>query len=340
MTEIDYSEIQELIKDNCKDNLNYTVNLESTEKVLGLNLSSIKDFSYSADIPKIIAVQPAEIEDNLPKCCTFGECKYCSINKSIYPVLFVHGHEIKNTNDPENTMNDFSSIQEKMQDFNYINAGELNLKFSESGINGLWGLSGRPVTARSSFYFILSYGIGSYSVSVQKSERIENYALRLKEMIDLLKSKTGAEKVDVVALSMGGLVVREYVSLFGSGSIHKIVTINTPYHGISGNVKMLCSVLGSSKECDDMSEGSVFLDRLNSKSVPENLYVIRSVGCKMGNTTGDGIVTNESGYLAGAKNYVIHGNCTDSIGVSLHGSAIEPDIHPETFDLLIDILKE
>jgi pimeloyl-ACP methyl ester carboxylesterase len=206
-------------------------------------------------------------------------------------------------------------------------------------MDGLLGLSGRPVTARSSFYYILSYGIGSYSVSVQKSERIENYAIRLKEMIELLKSKSGADKVDVVALSMGGLVAREYVSLFGSGSIHKIVTINTPHHGISGNVKTLCSVLGSSKECDDMSEGSVFLNRLNSESVPENIYVIRSVGCKMGDTTGDGIVTNESGYLAGAENYVIHGNCTDSLGVSLHGSAIEPDTHPETFELLIDILK-
>jgi hypothetical protein len=340
---LDNSESVSFIEKNCRNySFDKNQSMDFTARFMNMDFSGADGLRYSAEIPDVKPGSAEEISDNPPECCTFGECSYCSINKSIYPVLFVHGHEIRNTNDPENTMNDFSSIQEKMQDFGYINAGELNLKFSgsEPGIDGLWGLSGRPVTARSSFYYILSYGIGSYSVSVQKSERIENYAIRLKEMIELLKSKTGADKVDVVALSMGGLVVREYVSLFGSGSIHKIITINTPHHGISGNVKTLCSVLGSSKECDDMSEGSVFLSRLNSKSVPENLYVIRSVGCKMGNTTGDGIVTDESGYLAGAKNYVIHGNCTDSIGVSLHGSAIEPDVHPETFELLIEILNE
>jgi triacylglycerol esterase/lipase EstA (alpha/beta hydrolase family) len=165
----------------------------------------------------------------------------------------------------------------------------------------------------------------------------------LKEIIDLIKLRTGKDKVTIVAHSMGGLVTREYLSIFGYNNVNKIILINTPNHGVSGKVKDLCSVFGSKKECEDMSEGSIFLARLNNQKIPETakIYSIRSVGCPMDNNQiGDGIVTNSSAYLEGAQNFVIKGKCTDSLQTSLHGDVLKPQKYPEMYNLVEKILKE
>jgi hypothetical protein len=256
-------------------------------------------------------------------------------------VLFIHGHEIKDANSPEKNMNDFTKIQELMLAGGFVNGGEINLGSEiEPELQGIFGYSGAPVTLRSSFYYIIDYSVGSYVFKIQKSERIENYALRLKELIDVVKFKTGAEKIDIVAHSMGGLVVLEYESLFGDDNINKIILINSPYRGISKSISQYCSFLSASKECKDMEEGSIFIKRLDSKDIPSNLYVIRSVGCRMGNTTGDGIVTNESAYIEGAENYVINGKCTDALNTNLHTQILDPALYPKTYELIRDLLKE
>ena len=138
---------------------------------------------------------------------------------------------------------------------------------------------------------------------------------------------------------MGGLVARSYMDTFGSGSVATLITINAPHHGISTKVAQACTFLGSSKECDDMTEGSVFLNRLNAKPLPPmKLYAIRSTGCVMGNTTGDGIVTTESAYWEGAVNYEIRGTCTDVLNSDLHSNVMIPRLYPEVPELLKKIL--
>jgi pimeloyl-ACP methyl ester carboxylesterase len=208
---------------------------------------------------------------------------------------------------------------------------------------GEWGRSGNAVAVRASYYYITHYDVGAYTVEMQKSERIENYAIRLKEMVNLLKFRTGADKVDIIAHSMGGLVTRQYLDLFGYKDVNKVITVNTPHHGISGNIKQFCSVLGSSKECTDMYEGSIFLTRLNSKAIPEevDMHSIRSTGCKMDyGRMGDGVVVNESAYLEGAQNYLIKSRCTDALNKELHTIVLNPDVHPQTYDLIMEILRE
>jgi pimeloyl-ACP methyl ester carboxylesterase len=228
-----------------------------------------------------------------------------------------------------------------MLDDGFVNGGEINPGSEiEPRMQGILGYSGAPVTMRSSFYYIIDYSVGSYVFKIRKSERIENYALRLKELIDIVKFKTGAEKIDIVAHSMGGLVVLEYASLFGDDNINKIILINSPYGGISKSISKYCSFLSASKECNDMEEGSIFIKRLNSKDMPDNLFAIRSIGCKMGDTTGDGIVTNESAYIKGAENYAIEGRCTDALNTNLHTQVLDPALYPETYGLIRDILKE
>ena len=287
------------------------------------------------------------LEDNLPECCIFGECEDCCESgvcdsENNYPIIFVHGHMIYESNEPNPAS--FTDIQKKLNNDGFLNAGELDLAQAyEINQGGILGRMNVPFTFRGSYYYITEYGIGDYRLSIQKSERIENYAIRLKEIISLIKYETGKDKVIIVAQSMGGLVTRDYLTIFGYDDVDKVIIINTPNHGVSGRVKNLCSVFGSKKECEDMSEGSIFLTRLNSQKIPEDakIYVIRSVGCTMDNgEIGDGIVTNSSAYLEGAQNFVIKGKCTDKLQTSLHGDVLKPERYPEMYNLILDILKE
>lgn len=332
-------------EENCKNSSFAVEYHEGVNKLVFISLSSTHFKGIDTTIPQAEVEVITELDENPPICCVFNDCQPCYDegygNKSIFPVLFVHGHMVDDKNTPEFSMSGFAKIQVRMQEDDFINAGELVLDPEEIP-QGEWGRSGRPIVVRATYYYIVNYGIGTYTLQAQKSERIENYAIRLKEIIDLLKQRTNSNKINIVAHSMGGLVTREYLSLFGDSDTDKVILINTPNHGIDNKVKKLCPVFGSKKECGDMAVGSIFLSRLNSRKLPENaeMHVIRSIGCKMeGNKIGDGIVTNESAYLEGAENYIINGNCTDPLNTNLHTGVLDPDLYPQTYRLILDILK-
>lgn len=63
--------------------------------------------------------------------------------------------------------------------------------------------------------------------------------LSLKEKIDEVKNQTGASKVDIIAHSMGGLIVKKYVYDFGNDSINKFIDIATPHLGAPKAFKIL-----------------------------------------------------------------------------------------------------
>ncbi|WP_424888559.1 esterase/lipase family protein [Streptomyces sp. XH2] len=76
-----------------------------------------------------------------------------------------------------------------------------------------------------------------------------------------VKADTGADKVDIVNHSMGGLVSLWYAKeLGGAANIKHMASLAAPHHGtyIAG----LCTVLSVS--CQEMSPGSDFLKRLAS----------------------------------------------------------------------------
>jgi len=64
-------------------------------------------------------------------------------------------------------------------------------------------------------------------------------ASKLKEKIDEVKLQTGVDKVDIVAHSMGGLIVKKYLADFGGSSIGKFVDIGTPHTGSPKAFKIL-----------------------------------------------------------------------------------------------------
>ncbi|MFH0870703.1 MAG: alpha/beta hydrolase [archaeon] len=313
---------------------------------LSIPFSSILDLRASSEVTVINASLPG-LGSNPAQCCVFGKCTPCcsepGCRGAISPVIFIHGHVFNDANTPEYSMNSFTKIQRKMMSDGFISFGELDLKANKENASfGEWSESRVPATVRVSYYYITYYTLADYSVAAQKTESIESYALRLKEIIDLVKYKTGSNKVSIVAHSMGGLVAREYTSLFGYDDLSKLILVNTPNSGVSGKVKDFCSVLGAKKECGEMAEGSIFLSRLNVRKIPADamVYAIRSTGCEMdGNRDGDGIVTAESAYLEGAKkNYEIKGNCTGSFKDSLHSDSLNPEKYPETYDLILSIL--
>jgi hypothetical protein len=251
---------------------------------------------------------------------------------------------VSKENSPEKSHEAFAVIQDRMEEEGYINAGQIVGAYSTGELPEMeWGKVDAPITIRASYYYLHYYDVGSYVVTTQKSESIESYAIRLNELIKAVKERTGKDKVIIVAHSMGGLVSREYIALFGEDSVDKLIMIGTPNHGIGGRVKRLCSVVGSSKECDDMKNDSIFLKKLNSAvNTPKNtkFYTIRAVGCKMGEKDGDGIVTEDSVRLDFARNYVINGSCTDSLQSDLHTRFLNPDIYSKTYDIMIGILSE
>lgn len=317
---------------NCKDDLDYSYDLSDFfDSNYSLKKINLPVFNISESYDDLL-------EDNLPVCCFKEKCNACytsyNDNKS-YPILFIHGHIFNDANSPEYSLESFVKIQQELEKIGYINAGELDLTEDYKD----WVRNGNPMSVLGSYYYISFYNLGAYSITAQKSERIENYALRLKEIVDAYKMRTGAEKIIIVSHSMGGLVSREYINLFGGSSVDKLILINTPNHGITTKISKLCTILGSAKECEDMTEGSVFLNRLNDEYNFKNTYSIRSVGCLMDNVTGDGIVTNQSGYLENAVNYVIEGKCTDNLNNNLHTDILNPALYRETVEIVEGILE-
>jgi hypothetical protein len=284
------------------------------------------------------------IEQNNKICCFNGGCNDCCIDDcdDLYPVIFLHGHAISVDNRPEMSHEAFAKIQDLLENEGYINAGHLGE--GQVGLipNGDWGKIKAPFSIRLSYYLIKNYDIGSYSLITQKTDNIENYALRLNELIKVVKQRTGKDKVDIVAHSMGGLVAREYVYLFGSNSVNKMVLVGTPNYGIEGRVKRLCSLTGASRECNDMNKDSTFMRKINRLDyAPDvDMYTIRAIGCDMSGDDGDGIVLADNVPLSYATNYEIKGECTDFLNSDLHTRFLDPDIYPQTYELIKKIILE
>lgn len=289
-----------------------------------------------------------KLTENYPVCCVFGECKRCCTSdecrkdESLYPVLLLHGHALNSDNSPDYSLDAFNRIQAKLQEDGYISAGTITPVSDHSVKKGDWGISSRPVSVKGSYYLVSYYNLGSYTLATQKSENIETYAIRLKELIDLLKFRTGKDKVIIVAHSMGGLVARSYLQIFGDNDVDKLIMIATPNKGISGSVSSYCPILGEKKECNDMLENSIFIKKLNDPNkVPTNTraYSIIGAGCDMDGIEGDGIVTKKNAELEYAENFYINGTC-ERLSKALHTQILNINEYPEVYDIISSALKK
>jgi hypothetical protein len=336
------------VLDETADALSYREAYCTPNSRVFLNMSMLLPLQLT--LPNVTSTLNTTLPENVPECCVFGACKpcctdgVCADDAASYPVVFVHGHAFSGAASPEYSLGGyFSKIQQRLQEDGYIDAGIITPSSSLSEVQpGEWGVSGHPVSVRVTYYYNFYRDGEEYVLIPQKSENIETYAIRLKEMVELIKHHTGKKKVNIVAHSMGGLVARRYIQLFGEDSVNEVILVATPNRGITSTTLRLCPVLGESKECSDMAAGSVFMQKLNDPAnQPKNVKVItiRGLGCEMGSKDGDGVATGDSVVLSFAHNYYLRGNCTDLFGSDFHTEILNVDKYPVVYEFISKELR-
>ena len=281
-----------------------------------------------------------------PRCCVFGHCASCCSTPSCqndpatFPVVFLHGHAVSKETSAEYSLEGFNQIQERLEDDGYLNAGAITLYTSRDIPPGSWGRLNVPLALRASYYFDLFEEPENYVVVPTKSENIDTYAIRLKDLIDTIKYKTGKPKVNIVAFSMGGLVARRYLQVFGSDNVNMLIMIGTPNKGTVGDVADYCPLVGEQRECRDMQFESVFMKKLNSGKLPYvPIHNIVGTGCDMNGEQGDGAVLEQNAYLEGAQNYIINGTC-EGVAEPLHLTLRDIERYPEVYEIIHSALRQ
>ncbi|MBI2664172.1 alpha/beta fold hydrolase [Candidatus Woesearchaeota archaeon] len=276
-------------------------------------------------------------------CCVWGSCSACCVSAeclgsdSDAPVVFLHGHALNKDVSAEYSLDAFNRIQQRLEADGYLNAGVITLYTEQDSPSGVWGMSGVPLSIRASYYLDLFEQPENYVVIQAKSESIDTYAVRLKEIVDRVKYRTGRPKVTIIAHSMGSLVARRYVQLFGPDSVRSLILIGSPNSGIAGSIADFCPVAGERLECRDMSAGSLFLNKLNRSPPSVQVHNIVGTGCSMGQGAGDGFVLESSAVMEGALNYPVNGTCTRF--APLHTEMLDIDKYPEVYDIIIEALR-
>ncbi|MBI2507494.1 hypothetical protein HYV89_00915 [Candidatus Woesearchaeota archaeon] len=278
-----------------------------------------------------------EFADIIKKCTINNVTSQCSDGEN--PVVFLHGHSVTKDAPLEYSLEGFGFLQKKLDEEGYINAGAITLYAGKNVPAGIWNVH-TPLSIRASYYFDFFEEPENYRVVLAKSENIDTYAVRLKEVFDNIRYRTGRDKINVIAFSMGGLVIRRHMQLFGSEGFDKVILIGVPNKGISGDVSTLCPLIGGEKrECEDMNSNSLFMQKLNRDELPDNIYNIYGTGCEMAEGIGDGIVLEEKAKLDIEKNFVINGICRGKFQ-PLHLDLLKIDMYPEIYETIKNILEE
>jgi hypothetical protein len=177
-------------------------------------------------------------------------------------------------NDPDlYRTGDLLRIQDEFLRIQSIQGNELTV---ERGLNGSTSGSYLPGLSIN----ILNISNESNQASIAK----QGYGL--KQVIDLVKDKTHAEKVILVGHSMGGLASREFIRGYFNNDVAKLVTIGTPHKGSNltkspAFLQQLLNIDKSSEAVRDLETGSenfllsnlgIYIYGGNEKSVDENFY--------------------------------------------------------------------
>jgi triacylglycerol esterase/lipase EstA (alpha/beta hydrolase family) len=97
---------------------------------------------------------------------------------------------------------------------------------------------------------------------------IRDSAASLNAFVDNIRATTGAQKVDLIGHSQGGLTSRYYVkSLGGAAEVDSLISLSSLHYGTAvanlGSFLLLGDCAGLAG-CEQMSVGSSFLDQLNA----------------------------------------------------------------------------
>jgi triacylglycerol esterase/lipase EstA (alpha/beta hydrolase family) len=132
----------------------------------------------------------------------------------------------------------------------------------------------------------------SYDTSLSTNEKLSD---QLKMYVKKVLTATGAERVDIVAHSLGSLPSRWYIKFSeGSSTVRNWISLAGPNHGTQ--VAWGCALWDQG--CRDMTPGSYVISNLNAGDETPG-----AVGYATLWSSGDGqILPNSSTLLAGAQN--------------------------------------
>jgi triacylglycerol esterase/lipase EstA (alpha/beta hydrolase family) len=123
--------------------------------------------------------------------------------------------------------------------------------------------------------FALNYGshAGSGQVGIDAVGEIGESATQLSAFVDQVLGATGAEEVDLVGHSQGGMMPRYYLKyLGGAAKVHTLVGLSPSNHGTTLNGLFALaeffpgadSFFGTCPACGEQAAGSAFLTDLNA----------------------------------------------------------------------------
>jgi hypothetical protein len=336
--------VKEIIINNIYSQI---VSLYDVASMSSENFVCITDAITSESFNKIIytqlnqSIQTITLEEPAYSCCYLGKCGKCcdnSCSDKNYPVIFLHGHSMNKALPADYSFDTFMEIKGKLSDDGYIDAGAFIISDTEE--SGLWGRVNEPIAVTASYFFdTYKTSTGESTTVASKTDGIDTYAIRLRNIVNTIKERTNKDKVIIVAHSMGGVVTRRYLQIFGGDNVDKIILITVPNHGITDKIKDYCAVFGSETACNDMKSDSILINQVNNDET--NLvsdYNIIGSGCNMGDETGDGIVKNSSQFLDYATNYYVNGTCNELNFDYFHESILSPKLYPEVYEILKKIL--
>ncbi len=303
-----------------------------------LDYSTIKRYNITARID-------TKLKEHFPVCCIFGKCgicckdEICRDEESLFPVIMLHGHGFDKGDSPTFSTDAFDKLQKALQNDGYLisSIATPNINYSNAKENE-FGAIRKPVSMKATYY--LDFNDENFN-ETELNLGIENYTKRIYDMIEFVKFRTGKSKVNIIAHSMGGLIARRYLELFGEDSVDKLIMIAVPNQGISENTKSLCLIAGREKECYDMTSNSLFIKKVNGIALKNKtkVYNIYGSGCETDGSNGDKIIPTYSAILQGAKNYEVKGNCTSILDV-FHMKILDTDRYPKTYEIVKGILNE
>ena len=124
---------------------------------------------------------------------------------------------------------------------------------------------------------------------------IDAFADQLHARIEALIAETGAERIALVAHSMGGLVCRAYLRRYGAQRVERLITLASPHHGT------WMARLGLGKNARQMELESAWIRELSAgEPLPVSAASIWSLDDEL-------IVPTESSHLHGAREKVLSG---------------------------------
>jgi hypothetical protein len=277
-----------------------------------------------------------DVVNQKEKCCYQGICEpccndSCKNNISQYPIILVHGHSFNDKISADSSLGDMNSIKDSLIQEGIIDGGYVIMPTRDK--TGVFAKTPKQMVFTISYYFDIYQNDQEITNFQSKQESLDTYALRLNDIIENVKVMTNKDKVNIVAHSMGGLVSRRYMQVYGEESVNNLIMVGTPNHGVDGYMLTSCPILGADIHCDMMNKDSLFINKLNNGEIPNtNVSMIVGLGCTTEGSPSDGVVKNESAYLSWAKNYFVYGNCS---GVDFfHVTMRDMQKYPEVSEII------